>query len=351
MKTFSKVLHSQQGSALLLVTVGLAALAAAYALLGDQFGAAEKQVNQFQFRVFLEQYRRQMSDTVLPKTNVCKCFTNGMTFPATPSAPIAVGGVSTQSKLGIITSSCADPVSPLLTTVYNSDGLKLNSIKLGNVRYSNNTYRGDLRFHVETRKKVSGSPERFFSIPLVLKTKPAATPGQVMVTQCSVERVDGSLSPQKFYNVENGSSKPPTSGVLDFDEIPPTASGYIISYIIGANSNGRDDRTCDIIGGGLSLKLGMNSKGDGGQRMVGGTAYIPLDGCNSDLTYSCDNDNGRGRLKLLAYIDTGVKPDCSIPAPACVLDEFGNCMTDVPDTYDCPYGSVYNPSVDGCVPL
>lgn len=183
------------------------------------------------------------------------------------------------------------------------------------------------------------------------------SPTQVKISSCGLSGSDGDESPLKVPQVgAAGWTLPATSGNFSFPGLPSTASGVFIQYTIGSPSNGRADRNCDIMGTGVAVKLGNDSKGDGGQRFVAGSAYIPLDGCSTPMKYNCVNKNGAGELRVVSYVDDGNAPSCSgvtlncNPATEVLEIDAVNgpkCVPKVDDTPDCGAGT-YNDTTDSC---
>lgn len=350
-----KLFTNQSGSSMVMTMAAMAGMLALGAA-GFKMGDMDKQMNGFNLKMMTEQYRLQTLSQVMSKAHSCRCLLSGLEFEKEPSSPLTNVGSSSFDKLGVMTNDCGDAPAPMLKKAnYNSAGIKLSDIRLSQVSFENNAYKGQLKVTVESNKSMLGQNKRFFTVPLLLKVQPTADANKVQLINCSVDRnsqSSGIPAAPLFHNVENGTIYPATSGTLNFPEVPPSASGMIVQYVIGSTSQGRSDRYCNISGGGINLLVGSDSKGDGGQRFVAGTVYVPLDGCASAMSYACTNIGGQGQIKILAYVDTGFPPVCGQAQLQCqgglVPDGLGNCVPPTNESDQCGPGMVFD-DVQGCV--
>lgn len=352
-----KILKSENGISLVevILSMGLMGMGA-YLMLG-MGDTTNKQMNGIEFKLLSEQYKMQTMGQFLSSSHNCKCLLNNIEFDKAPASKIQDAGTSTYTSLGFFTSNCSALQSEYLTNTENSDGVKITNIKLTDVEYVNNRYYGNLSVNLSSKKIMMGNNARGFKLPVSVRVVDSSTAGRVKVEGCSMTAGLTDGSPFKIPDPALGPwSIPlnPSSGNFVFPNLPSTASGVYIQYMIGSSANGRADRNCDITGSGISVKLGTDSKGDGGQRFVAGSAYVPIDGCGSTapMRYSCNNSNNRGEFRVVAYIDDGNAPTCSSPALTCppgqVFDGMGGCSPTVADTTDCPNGYTYNASTDAC---
>lgn len=329
-------------------------------VINNMGNKSDKLVAAMEFRMKTEQYRLQTLFQMMNDPHNCKCLFRNMEFLKESPTKINLAGASSYNQLGYFTPDCSTVNSPFINSVFGTRGEKVTSVKLTEVEYAQFSYKGNLLVTLETVKSVAGASELSFKIPLALKVRPATDPTKVRVSACSALSENGepigSLIKVPYSNdpSENTISLSASSGVLDFPSVPPTASGVFLQYTIGSPSNKRADRNCSISGSNISMVFGHDSKGDGGQRFVAGTAYVPLDGCAADLRYSCNNNGNRGEFRVLAYVDDGRRPTCANSQFTCPTGErpdgAGGCIPDVADANLCQEAYVYDPASDTCIP-
>ncbi len=361
MKSLKRILQNQQGIGILQITMGISAMMIAGAFITGTGQKRDKQIAALEFRLKTEQFRIQTLHQVMNDPHNCKCLLGGIEFTKNSATKIDYAGTSTSSDLGFYNTACTSSPSPILKGSFGAKDIKVTSIKLTEVEFINNSYVGKMLVGLETSKLFAGLSKTAFKIPLSLKVAPSITdPTKVKLVTCSAISTDGDpigsliKTPYMDDPADNVISLGAPAGIFSFNSVPASASGVIVQYTIGSPANKRSDRYCDIMGSEISVKLGMDSKGDGGQRMVAGTAYVPLDGCADPLRYSCTNSQNRGEFRVLAYVDDGIPKECdNLPfscAAGTVPDGVGGCIPDLADTNLCHPGYVYDLTLDQCIP-
>lgn len=360
MNTVMKIIKNESGMGILQISMVMSVLMMGGFYMNNKGNKASKQAAAMEFRLKMEQYRLQTLYQFMNNPHNCKCLLKDMEFAKASATMINQAGTSTHNQLGYFSTDCSTVTSPFINNIYGSRGERISSIRLAEVEYANFSYKGSLLVTIESNKSMAGSSELSFKIPIALKVKDATNPANVAVTTCSAISSDGGpigsliKTPYMDDPSENIISLASPSGTFSFNSVPPTASGVFIQYTIGSPANKRADRYCDIMGSNISIKLGQDSKGDGGQRFVAGTAYVPLDGCASDLRYYCNNNSNRGEFRVLAYVDDGQRPVCANSQFNCAAgtepDGVGGCIATAPDVNVCQAGYIYDTTVDSCIP-
>lgn len=348
-------LKNQSGFSLVEIMISVGLMAAGALALASMGGNSTKQMNGLEFKLLREQYKMQTMSQFLNTPHSCKCLFKNIEFQKAPVSKINDAGDAGTLGLGVYTEDCSSVPSPYLQSTYGGDGVRAKYIKLMDVEFINNAYYGNLAVLLESKKDMMGDTVRGFKLPVALKVTAGSTPTKVKVDGCSLASGESAASPFKFPGKgEAGWKIPlnPANGDFKFSALPETASGVFIQYTVGSPANGRSDRNCDITGADISIKLGTDSKGDGGQRYVAGTAYVPMDGCDTAMKYSCRNKSNRGEFKILAYIDDGVRPDCGGTRVECpsgqVPDGLGGCAMLYDDESECPPGTKYSEETNTC---
>lgn len=242
--------------------------------------------------------KAMISQMILSNPDNCKCLFQGVAPFSAPAAPpgITLGGTM-PTKLGRFQfptpGSCAGAAmpSPYLEENKIHDGYLVKDIRIEDVTGFDQLYSGNLTVDLESVKKATASRSIGLKIPISITTVPVG-PNQRLVScgelssgSDSVISLDSSDGVGATLSVETGTRS------FTFAGVPATAKAVFINYVIGQASNGRNDRYCQISGTGVNVFLGTESKGDGGQHMVGGTAFVPY---KPGLTMTCDNTEGGG---------------------------------------------------------
>jgi hypothetical protein len=356
MNYLKKILKTQAGVSLIETVLAVGAVGVGALALASMGSNSAAQMAGIEWKIAVEQYKIQTMTQFLASTNNCKCLFQNMEMTKQPSQSIAEAGDANTLSLGVWNNNCTNMPNPYLTNTFGPDGIRITAIKIKDVDYISNSYFANMAVSLETNKKVLGQNQRTFKIPIILNMIDGSTPTQARIESCgSTAKNESSF---KLPPIGGGAGWQiplnPASGSFHFSAVPATASGVFIQWTIGTPSNGRSDRNCDITGRGINIKLGTDSKGDGGQKMVAGSAYVPLDGCTTPrMNYSCQNNNNRGEFRVVAYVDDGNAPTCGGTVVSCtaplVSDGAGNCVTPSADGDDCAPGFVYNASLDTCV--
>lgn len=350
-------MRNEKGFGLLQVTLALGGMMGFAFVMNEMGNDNMKSVSAMEFKMMMEQVRSQTTGYISKNSKVCKCLLSGIEFDRSPSGKISDAGTSTANKLGIYSSDCSSVSSPILTTDYGVGEYRLKKIRLLSVENLGGGYKGKLTVDVQTKKKVMSSDVRSFQIPVAISIGDGSSPSKVKLTGCSIVGTPGESEGSIFKAVsaDDPGAKitlNPSSGNFSFPAVPATASGIFVQYTIGSPANKRGDRNCTILGSEMSMLIGNDSKGDGGQRFVAGSAYVPLDGCATPMTYSCINKNNRGEFRVVAYIDDGNPPTCAGAQFGCtsgtVPDGIGGCV--VPDgSVGCPAGHILDEENGNCV--
>lgn len=335
MKTFISIYKNSKGITLVetLIAVGLMG-AGALAMMTMQENSM-KGVATVEYKLKRNDLKAMITNQFLSDPDNCKCLFQGMAPFNAPAAPpgITLTGTS-PAQLGRMmfptAGSCigATIPNPIISTNADIGGVRATAIKITDVTGFNGLYTGHLAVDLTTEKKMMGASNIGIKIPISITT---TTSGSNQVFQnCSSKSVQTNRNIGFSFDTADGvgSSVPSVTGPFTFTNVPPTAKALMVSYTIGSPSQGRSDRNCNISGGTTNILLGTDSRGDGGQKMVAGSAFIPLNPCGTGLRISCNNSGGAGRFTVLAVVDDG-EFSCASPgtlcAPGFVIGEDGLC--------------------------
>ncbi len=125
----------------------------------------------------------------------------------------------------------------------------------------------------------------------------------------------GTMAPLKLSTMAGRTTIPVDGAVqnLNLGDVPATADGYFINWAYGSYGLGRSDRNCvysSTSGSYDTVYSGTDSKGDGGQRYMGGTIFVPADPCGT-VQVSCNNNGSQGYIRITAYADDGMPNACT----------------------------------------
>lgn len=345
MKTFRSILKNSKGFTLVesLVAVGLMGVGA-LAMMAMQENSM-KGVATVEYKLKRNDLKSMITNQFLSDPENCKCLFQGITPFTAPAAPpgITLTGAS-PAKLGRMMfptpGSCTGATipNPIISKDTVIGGVKASDIKITDVTGFNGLYTGNLTIDITTEKKMMGASNVGIKIPITLSTSTSG--GNQIFESCSAKSVQTNRNVGFSFDSSDGvgSTLPARTGSFSFANVPPTAKALMVAYTIGSPTQGRSDRNCNITGGKTNILLGTDSKGDGGQRMVAGSAFVPLNPCGSGLRVSCNNSGGQGNFTVLAVVDDG-EFNCAstgtLCAPGFVLGDDGLCY-DANDVYAPP---------------
>lgn len=326
------LLKNQRGMSLMevIIAMGLMMVGALAMMMMQENNM--KGVAGLEFKLKRQELRTMINRQVLTDPNHCKCMFEGLApfnAPASPPGITLTGANPTQiGRFKFATPGhCAGATipNPILSTTKEMDDIIATEFKITDVTGFDGVYSGNLMISMKTDKKVTGPSSVSMKIPVSLITESSG--GNVVFQGCSSESTSKQPSGFSFEasdGVGQTLSVSDGSRAFSFSHIGNDVKAIMISYVIGSPSTGREDRKCTIAGGSTAITLGNDSKGDGGQRMVAGTAFIPMNQCGS-MNLTCSNKGNQGNIKVLAVIKG--EPNCPPPsatpsAGSCEPGEF-----------------------------
>lgn len=258
----------------------------------------EAKINRMEMKGIIQQQ-------ILSNPDNCKClFENASPFNA-PQAPPGVSLSGTMpTKLGRYffptPGSCAGATipNPILEKDKVKDGHLVKDIRIDDVTGFDQLYSGNLTIDLESVKNTMGAKSFGFKIPISIETAPSGS-GQKLIGCGEVVSSAPQISVDSADGVGQSITVPDGTRSFSFPGVSSAAKALMISYVIGASSEGRSDRNCTISGSGSSIVIGQDSKGDGGQRFIAGTAFVAY---KPSMTMSCNNDNSKGSITVIGVL-------------------------------------------------
>lgn len=300
MKTFKA-----SGFSLLEMTITLGLMGGAALFMMNMQENNMRAIATMEAKIHRMEMKGMIQQQILSNPDNCKClFENAQPFNAPASPPgISLGGTM-PTKLGrfffATPGSCAGATmpNPILEKDKVKDGHLVKDIRIDDVTGFDQLYSGNLTIDLESVKNTMGAKSFGFKIPITIETTPSGS-GQKLIGCGQVAGSEPQISIDPSDGVGQFISVPDGSRSFSFSGVPSSAKALMISYVIGASSEGRSDRNCTISGAGTSIVIGQDSKGDGGQRFIAGTAFVAY---RPSMTMNCNNDNGRGRITVIGVL-------------------------------------------------